>query len=313
MDYKDYYKILGVDRKANEAEIKRVYRKLALKYHPDRNPGDKKAEEKFKEINEAYQVLSDPSKRSRYDQLGESYSNWQQSGSPANGFNWQEWYSPNQGRGVRVETGNLEDLFGGSFSEFFRNIFGGMPDIGTAQQGRSSASSRQGRIARPAYEQQVTISLQEAFKGGVRLMEINGHRLEIKTPPGARTGTKVRVKGVVPTGVEGQAGDLYLIIEVADDPRFERKGDDLYTETSVDLYTAILGGEVKVPTLSGDIVLTIPAGTQPGQTFRLTGRGIPNLKNPLTKGDLYAIVKVKIPQNLSPHQKELFQELARTK
>jgi curved DNA-binding protein len=310
MDYKDYYKILGIDRKSDEAEIKRVYRKLALKYHPDRNPGDKQAEEKFKEINEAYQVLSDPTKRARYDQLGESYSSWQQDGAPANGFNWQEWYSPNQGRSARTDTGNFEDLFGGNFSEFFRTIFGGMPDMETAQQNRRSAGTRQARMARPAYEQPVTISLQEAYTGGARLMDINGHRLEIKTPPGAHTGTKVRVKGVVPTGVEGQSGDLYLIIEVADDPRFERNGNDLYTDTSVDLYTAILGGEVKVSTLSGNIVLTIPAGTQPGQTFRLTGRGMPNLKDPQTKGDLFAAVKVKIPQNLSPHQKELFQELA---
>jgi len=313
MDYKDYYKILGVDRKADGAEIKRLYRKLALKYHPDRNPGDKKAEEKFKEINEAYQVLSDPTKRSRYDQLGESYSSWQQRGAPANGFNWQEWYSPNQGRSARADTGNFEDLFGGNFSEFFRTIFGGMPDMETAQPNRSSAGTRQARMSRPAYEQQVTISLQEAYTGGARLMDINGHRLEIKTPPGAHTGTKVRVKGVVPTGVEGQSGDLYLIIEVADDPRFERNGNDLYTDTSVDLYTAILGGEVKVSTLSGNIVLTIPAGTQPGQTFRLTGRGMPNLKDPQTKGDLFAVVKVKIPQNLSPHQKELFLELAQSK
>jgi curved DNA-binding protein len=313
MDYKDYYKILGVDRKASEEEIKRTYRKLALKYHPDRNPGDKKAEEKFKEINEAYQVLSDPSKRSRYDQLGDSYTSWQQRGAPGGGFNWEDWYVPSQGGNVRMEVGDLDDLFGGGFSDFFRRIFGGAPDMGSFSQGRGSVNTRQARSARPSYEQPVTISLQEAYQGSVRRIEIDGRRLEIKTPPGARTGTKVRVKEAIPSNAHGQAGDLYLVIEVATDPRFERKGDDLYTETPLDLYTAVLGGEAKVATLSGNIVLTIPAGTQPGQTFRVAGRGMPNLKNPQTKGDLYVRVKITIPRDLSPHQKELFQELARPK
>ncbi len=313
MDYKDYYKILGVDRKASEDEIKRAYRKLALKHHPDRNPGDKKAEEKFKEINEAYQVLSDPTKRSRYDQLGDSYSTWQQRGAPGGGFNWEDWYVSNQGQSGRVEVGNLDDLFGGGFSDFFRQIFGGMPDMGSVQQSRGSATTRQARSSRPSFEQQVTISLQEAYQGAVRRFEIDGRRLEVKTPPGARTGTRVRVKDAVPSKTEGQAGDLYLVIEVAEDPRFERKGDDLYTETPVNLYTAVLGGEAKVVTLSGNIVLTIPAGTQPGQTFRLAGRGMPNLKNPQTKGDLYVRSKITIPRDLTPHQKELFQELARSK
>jgi len=313
MDYKDYYKILGVERKASEDDIKKAYRKLALKYHPDRNPGDKKAEEKFKEINEAYQVLSDSSKRSRYDQLGESYTTWQQRGAPGGGFNWEEWYTPNQGGNVRMEVGDLDDLFGGGFSDFFRRIFGGMPDMGSVQQGRGSTSSRQTRSARPNYEQKVTISLQEAYQGGARLIEIDGRRIEVKIPPGARKGTKVRVKEAIPAGVNGQSGDLYLVIDVADDPHFERKGDDLYTETPVDLYTAVLGGEAKVATLSGNIVLTIPPGTQPGQTFRLSGRGMPNLQNRQAKGDLYVRAKVNIPRDLTPHQKELFQELARSK
>ncbi len=313
MDYKDYYKTLGVERKASEEDIKKAYRKLALKYHPDRNPGDKKAEEKFKEINEAYQVLSDPAKRSRYDQLGDSYSSWQQRGAPGGGFNWEDWYVPNQGGNVRVEMGDLDDLFGGGFSDFFRRIFGGMPDMETVQQGRGAGGTRQARSARPSYEQRVTISLQEAFQGGSRLLDIDGRRIEVKVPPGAQTGTRVRVKEAIPAGPNNQSGDLYLVIEVADDPRFERKGDDLYTETPVDLYAAVLGGEAKVSTLSGNLVLTIPAGTQPGQTFRLAGRGMPRLKDPKTKGDLFVRAKVSIPRNLSPRQKELFQELARSK
>ncbi len=313
MEYKDYYKILGVERKASEDDIKKAYRKLALKYHPDRNPGDKKAEEKFKEINEAYQVLSDPAKRSRYDQLGDSYSSWQQRGAPGGGFNWEDWYAPGQSGNVRVDMGNLDDLFGGGFSDFFRRIFGGMPDVDTFQQGRGQQAYRQARSVRPSYEQPVTISLQEAFSGATRRLDIDGRRIEVKTPPGARTGTRVRVREAVPAGADGQKGDLYLVIEVAEDPRFERKGDDLYSEAPVDLYTAVLGGEIKVVTLSGNIVLTIPAGTQPGQTFRLAGRGMPNLKNPQTKGDLYVKAKVTIPRDLTPKQKELFRELSRSK
>lgn len=312
MDYKDYYKILGVDRKAKEDDIKKAYRKLALKHHPDRNPGDKKAEEKFKEINEAYQVLSDPSKRARYDQLGESYTNWQQRGAPGGGFNWEEWYAPNQRGNVRVEVGDLDDLFGGGFSDFFRNIFGGMPDSGSVPGRRSTTTSRQARSVRPSYEQQVTISLQEAYMGSSRLIDIDGRRIEVKTPPGAHTGTKVRIKDAVPAGANGPGGDLYLVIEVANDPAFERKGDDLFTEAPIDLYTAVLGGEAKIATFSGNIFLTIPAGTQPGQTFRLTGRGMPRLKDPQSKGDLYVKAKVSIPRNLSPHQKELFRDLSKS-
>ncbi len=305
MEYKDYYKILGVERNAGEDEIKRAYRKLALQYHPDRNPGNKQAEEKFKEINEAYQVLSDPEKRARYDQLGESYTRWQQQGAPQGGFNWEDWtVYPG---GARVEYGDLEDLFGGGFSEFFQRIFGGMPDIRTATGRRGP----QARTARPSIEYPVTISLQEAYHGASRRVEVDGRRLDVKTPPGARTGTRVRMANAVPTQIEGQNADLYLIVQVADDPRFERKGDNLYTEVTVDLFTAVLGGEAIVPTMTGNVVLTIPPGTQPGQTFRLAGRGMPHLKDPKQYGDLYARIKVRIPRDLTPRQRELFEELAR--
>jgi curved DNA-binding protein len=312
MEYKDYYKTLGVDRKASEEDIKRAYRKLALQYHPDKNPGDTKAEERFKEINEAYQVLSDPAKRARYDQLGESYSRWQQRGAPQGGFNWEEWatHSP-QGGNVRVEYGDLSDLFeGGGFSEFFQRIFGGRPDMGPTYTRRGPAGRQQAPTQRPSYEQQITISLQEAFQGSTRRIEVDGRRLEVKTPPGAKTGTKVRVADAVTTP-EGLKGDLYLVLQVADDPRFERKGDDLYTDVPVDLYTAILGGEVTVTTMNGNVVLTIPAGTQPAQTFRLAGRGMPQLRNPQKRGDLYVRARVHIPKKLSDPERELFEELAR--
>ncbi len=171
MEYKDYYKILGVDRKASEEDIKRVYRKLALKYHPDRNPGDKKAEEKFKETNEAYQVLSDPTKRARYDQLGDSYANWQRGGTPG-GFNWDQW-TTRQGGNTRVDYGNLDDILGGGFSDFFRQIFGGM-DFRQAQ-GRTGRQTRE----KPSYEQELTISLQEAYQGSTRRIEVDGRRLDV--------------------------------------------------------------------------------------------------------------------------------------
>jgi curved DNA-binding protein len=313
MEYKDYYKVLGVERKATKEDIKRVYRKLALKYHPDRNPGNAQAEEKFKEINEAYQVLSDPEKRSRYDQLGESYTRWQQGGQPTGGFNWEDWFAQSPGGGgVRVDVGNLDDMFGGGFSEFFRRIFGGSPDMGPMSGGRG-IPQRRTRAEKPAYQQETGISLSEAFQGTIRRLEIDGRRLEVKIPPGARSGTKVRVANAVPADASGSMADLYLVIRVADDSRFERKGNDLHTELTIDLFTAVLGGEITVPTLAGNVVLTIPPGTQPGQSMRLTGRGMPNLNAPQNFGDLFVHIKVKIPRNLTPRQRELFQELSQGK
>jgi curved DNA-binding protein len=314
MEYKDYYKLLGVDRKASEDEIKRAYRKLAMQYHPDRNPGDKKSEEKFKEINEAYQVLSDPTKRSRYDQLGDSYTHWQQRGAPG-GFNWEEWFTPSPGGGsTRVQVEDLEGILGGAglggFSEFFQRIFGGMGDFNTVYRGEGGYRRGTAPTPTPSYQQNVTISLQEAYQGTTRRMELDGRQFEVKIPAGARTGTKVRVAETVPTGAGKQKGDLYLVIDVAKDPRFERKGDDLYTTTSIDLYTAVLGGEVKVPTISGNVVLSIPEGTQNGQKFRLTGRGMPQLRNPGKRGDLYVTVSIEIPRKLSAKEREAFQELA---
>ena len=308
MEYKDYYKILGVERNASKEEIKRAYRKLALKTHPDRNPGNAKAEERFKEINEAYQVLSDLEKRARYDQLGESYTQWQRGGTPAGGFNWEDWYSTGSSGNVRV--GGLEDILGSEFSEFFRRVFGGMPGMEVPTDARGY--SHRNRRSAPSYQQDVTISLTEAVQGTIRRIEFDGRRLEVKIPPGAKTGTRVRVADAIPTGIAGQKGDLFLIIQVADDPRFEVKGNDLHTEVTIDLYTAVLGGEVTVQTLSGNVVLTIPAGIQPGQTIRLASRGIPRLNAPKNMGDLYAHIKVKIPHNLTPKQKELFQELKHT-
>lgn len=298
MEYRDYYKILGVERSASADEVRKAYRKLAMQYHPDRNPGDKTAEEKFKEINEAYQVLSDPQKRSRYDQLGSAYSNWQQRGAPGD-FDWSQWVGGQPG-GVHVEYGDLGDLFGqGIFSDFFQSIFGGMGMGGSGTATRTRA--------RPAYQQQVQISLEEAYRGTSRALQSDGRHLEVRIPAGVKTGSKVRAAGAGPDG-----RDLYLLIHVADDPRFEREGDDLRTSASVDVFTALLGGEAQVQTMEGAVQLKIPAGTQPEQVFRLAGRGMPHLKGN-QKGDLFVRLKVQIPKELSSEQRALIEKAARRK
>ncbi|MCW5875495.1 MAG: J domain-containing protein [Anaerolineales bacterium] len=299
MEYRDYYEILGVGRGASQEEIKKAYRKLALQYHPDRNPDDKSAEEKFKEINEAYQVLSDPEKRTHYDQLGKEYNRWQRQGGSPGGFDWGRWTTGAPG-GVHVEySGNVEDLFGGGFSDFFQQIFGGLG--GFAPGSRAAA-------ARPtAYEQPVTVSLEEAYRGASRLLQLNGKRLEVKIPAGASTGTKVRMAGAGPA-----QGDIYLVVDVAADPRFTRQGDDLYTDVDTDLYTAVLGGEVRVPTMEGDVLLKVPPGSQPGQAIRLKGKGMPQLRGK-GRGDLFARLKVRLPKTLTAEQRELFERLAENK
>jgi curved DNA-binding protein len=299
MDYKDYYKILGVERNAGEDDIRKAYRKLAMQYHPDRNPNDKQAEERFKEINEAYQVLSDSQKRAHYDRLGSDYSNWQRRGAPGD-FNWDQ-YGGFPG-GVRVEYGDIDDLFGsaGGFSDFFRTIFGrGAEGAGAGTRTRQQPQG---------YQQELEITLEEAFNGTTRLLQSDGKQKQVRIPPGVRTGSKVRVAGAGPNGL-----DLYLIVDVKDDPRFERRGNDLHTTATVNVFTAILGGEAEVETLSGKVKLNVPAGTQPEQVFRLAGRGMPSVKNASEKGDLYVRLKVQIPKYLSPKQRELLEEASKLK
>ena len=299
MDYKDYYKILGVERNASEEEIRKAYRKLAMQYHPDRNPNDQQAEERFKEINEAYQVLKDPTKRAHYDRLGSDYSNWQRRGAPGD-FNWDQ-YGGFPG-GVRVEYGDLDDLFGGGaggFSDFFRTIFG---------QGAGTGTRTRTRQQPQGYQQELEITLEEAYQGTTRVFESDGKQKQVRIPAGVRTGSRVRVAGAGPNGL-----DLYLIVDVREDPRFERRGNDLHTTATVNVFTAILGGEADVETLSGKVKLNVPAGTQPEQVFRLAGRGMPSLKNKDEKGDLYVRLKVQIPKYLSPKQLELLEEASRLK
>jgi curved DNA-binding protein len=306
MEYRDYYKILGVARGASADEIKKAYRKLAMQYHPDRNPGDKQAEDRFKEINEAYQVLSDTQKRARYDQLGESYSQWQQNGAPGN-FNWGQWAAqPGQSGQPGMQEVNLDELFGdGMFSDFFRSIFGGM-------SARQAGRSRTARAVSTA-QQPVTISLKEAYTGTTRTLQAGNRRVEVKLPAGARSGTKVRVSALGPARSDGSPSDLYLVMDVNEDPVFERDGNDLHTQVTIDVFKAMLGGEAEVGTLSGKVLLTIPAGTQADQVFRLAGRGMPLLKKPDEKGDLYVRVKVQIPKQLNAKQKSLLEEASQIK
>lgn len=314
MEYKDYYKILGVGKNATEKEIKSAFRKLARKYHPDVNPNDPQAEARFKEINEAYEVLSDPEKRAKYDQLGADWRRWQRAGGEPQDFNWARWTTGPEGQRVHIRYGSpedLEDLFGdGSpFSDFFTSIFGSMGRTGPGAGGfEYRPRPRRGQDV----EYEVEISLAEAYHGTTRLLTKDGRRLEVKIPPGAKTGTRVRIRGEGGQGIAGgEAGHLYLKVKVAPDPRFERKKDDLYTTVTVDLYTAVLGGEVRLPTLSGDVTLKIPAGSQNGQSFRLRGKGMPKLNKKNEYGDLYARLNVRLPTGLTPKERQHFEELRR--
>jgi curved DNA-binding protein len=300
MEYKDYYKILGVPKGASEKEIKAAYRKLARKYHPDVNQGNKDAEARFKEIGEAYEVLSDKDKRKRYDTLGENWQAFGQNRGP------QGWPGAGSG-GVRID---FEDLGGaGGFSEFFRTFFAG----GAAGFGGAGGFGPEEIPASDA-EAEVDLTLGEVLRGTTRELQLEGarRRVEVKIPPGVREGSRVRVAGEGGRGAGGRKGDLYLRVRVAPDPVFERRGDDLATTVRVPLTAAVLGGEAQVPTLDGTVGIKIPAGTPAGQVFRLRGHGLPKLGEKGPRGDLLATLAVDLPRSLTSEQKELFEELRRT-
>jgi len=281
---KDYYNILGVNRNASEREIKQAYRKLARQYHPDVNPGDKSAEEKFKQINEAYEVLTDKENRKKYDKYGDQ---WQY----ADQFEKAGWQ---QAPGWDFSRGGTRVYFGeGDFGSLFDDIFSDLYSRRQAQPRRAQS-----------LEYPVEVTLEEAYQGTTRTLSFaDGKRLEVKVPPGVRTGSRVRLAG---KGAQG--GDLYLVVLVKPHPVFERRGDDLHVGVSVPLVVAMLGGEVKVPTLKGKVALKIPPETQNGRTFRLAGQGMPHLGNS-SRGDLLAKVKVVLPAKLSAKEKELFKQL----
>ena len=313
MEYKDYYKILGVARDADEKEIKKAFRKLAQQYHPDRNPGDAEAERKFKEINEANTVLSDPEKRSQYDRFGAQWEQYARSGGRPEDFNWGNVGRGGGGGNTRTLTPEeVEQLFGGNgHSSFFDTLFGG-GGMGGARPGQQSRTrpggggfgfdTRPEFQPRSAPEVPVKVTLEEVFRGATRTLESNdGTRFEVTIPRGVKTGSKVRVKG------GGQ--EILLTVEVLPHAQFKREENDLRVQVPVDLYLAVLGGEAQVPTMERPVVLTIPAGTQNGRVFRLRGLGLPNLKNPDQRGDLLAEVAVTLPTNLSEQEKALFEEL----
>jgi curved DNA-binding protein len=318
MEYKDYYQILNVPRTATQDDIKKAYRKLARQYHPDNNPGNKQAEAKFKEINEANEVLSDPPMRQKYDTLGSQWSAYQQ-GGPGGGFDWSQWTT------ATANGTNFNDLFGagdsGGFSDFFTQIFGNMARGSTTRRGSTVRSSQhvpphgrpQGLPQRGRdYEQPVNISLRDAYQGTTLTLQKDGQKIEVKVPAGVKTGAHVRVAGQGEPGFEGgPAGDLHLVVTVQPDAHFERDGDDLKTETPVDLYTLILGGEATIKTLGGNVSLKIPPETQPGRVFRLRGQGMPTLREPGQPGDLLVKVQARLPHPLSAEEKKLFEQLAR--
>ncbi len=303
MEYRDYYKTLGVPRSASNQEIKKAYRNLARKNHPDLNPNDKAADQKLKAINEAYEVLGDAEKRAKYDQLGSSWHHHQARGGRTGGFDWSNWSTGGQ---PGVGGVNYGDLFGqggaGGFSDFFNTVFGAA--------GSAGGSPGVHRPAPKPLTQEVSITLAEAARGTTRRLMKSKRTLDVKIPPGAKSGTRVRIAGEGPRGPDGRPGDLYLKVRVQLDKRFERRGDNLYLKLPVDLFVAVLGGEVTVPTLSGNVSLSVPPGSQGGQTMRLRGKGMPNLTKPSKSGDLYVRLKLRVPVKLSPQEQRMWEQLA---
>ncbi|HEY5906507.1 MAG TPA: DnaJ C-terminal domain-containing protein [Vicinamibacteria bacterium] len=292
MNYQDYYKVLGVPKTATEKEIKSAYRKLARQFHPDLNKGDKKAEARFKEVGEANEVLSDPEKRKRYDELG---ANWQAYERAGRGGGPQGWPG---GGNVRVEFG--EEL--GGFSDFFKTFFAG--------GGFSGAGFGSGPGQGSDVEAELEVMLEEVLKGTKRTLQLGERKVEVKVPPGVRDGSRLRVAGEGAAGPRGgPKGDLYLRVVVRPHPQFERRGDDLVTSVKLPLTTALLGGEMTVPTLDGSLSVKVPAGTAAGQTFRLRGQGLPEISHADHRGDLLATVAIELPKKLTHRQKELFEEI----
>lgn len=294
MDYKDYYKTLGVNKNATQDEIKKAYRKLAVKYHPDKNQGNAEAEHKFKEINEANDVLSDPEKRKKYDELG---SNWQQyrNQGQQGGFDWSQWQNAGQGH---YSGGNFEEE---DFSDFFNSIFGGM---GGTKKGRKTSFKGQD------YQAEISISLEEAYHGTSRIIELHGQKLRVQIKPGIENGQVLRIPEKGAQGYNGgQAGDLYLTITIQPHHLYERHAANLEQTVKVDMYTAMLGGKVKVHTFTGDLLVTIPEGTPSGKSLRIKGKGMPYYGKEGQHGDMIVKTEIVLPSQLNPEQKELLKKM----
>lgn len=311
MEYKDYYKILGVSKTATQDEIKKAYRKLAVKYHPDKNKGNKEAEDKFKEVNEANEVLSDKEKRKKYDELGENWKYYEQSGN-AGGFDWSQYANQgNQGHTRYSYEGEFGDAFGNSgFSDFFETLFGGSRGFsGGTQRGRKGA--RRASLKGEDLNAELSITLEDAYKGAEKLFDLNGQSIKLKIKPGISDGQVLKLTGKGNPGYSGgTAGDLLLKIHVLHDPLFERKGNDLYTDLRVNLYTAVLGGKASLRTFKGTTNVNIPRESQNGKVLRLQGMGMPVYGKSGQSGDLYAKIIIEIPTNLTVKEEKLFKELS---
>ncbi|MEQ1574455.1 MAG: J domain-containing protein [Vicinamibacterales bacterium] len=322
MEFKDYYATLAVTKASSEKEIKQAFRKLARKHHPDVNPGDKAAEAKFKEINEAYEVLGDPAKRKKYDELGANWRMYEQAEAQGGANPFAGRWSPNMGGGASAQPGGfrtmsqeeMEELFGNQnpFSDFFTTFFGGS-EAGPRVGGRGRGRPRAGRDV----EHEIELTLEDLYHGTTRRLSLkhDGHArtVDVRIPSGVSDGSRVRVAGEGEHGAGGAiSGDLYLRVRLAPHALFERKGRDLYVKVPLPVATAVLGGEVEVPTISGKSVrLKIPPLTQNGQVFRLKGYGMPAIGKPDDIGDSYARVDVQMPTALSPAEREHYEALAK--
>ena len=305
MEYKDYYKTLGVAKSATQDEIKKAYRKLAIKYHPDKTQGDKAKEEKFKEISEAYEVLGDTEKRKKYDQLGSNWKQYQNFGGAGGqgGFDWSQFSGGGQPGGNYG--GFSFDGDAGGFSDFFQHIFGG--GFGGSATGHRRAPGRRGQDLTA----EMSISFDEAYHGTTRIINLDGKKFRIKIRPGVKDGQKIRLAEKGNPGYNGgRAGDLIITIRVSGDGKFARKGNDLFAELPIDITTAVLGGKAPVSTPDGKtVMLNIPHGTSCGKKLRLKGKGMPLYNHPSRYGDLYVETKIVVPQELSKEDKILFEKL----
>lgn len=298
MEFVDYYQILGVDKNASTDEIKKAYRKLARKHHPDLNPNDKEIHKKFQQINEANEVLSDPEKRKKYDQYGKDWQHAEQ-------FEQARQQRQYAGGAGGFQGGGFEGFGGGDFSEFFESMFG---------TGGARGQSRQARFRGQDFEAELHLSLRDVYTTHQRTLTINGKQIRITIPAGVENGQRIRLKGHGEPGVNGgPSGDLYITFQIGDDPVFKRSGSDLFATIDLDLYTAILGGEVTIDTLSGKIKLKVPPETQNGTKVRLKGKGFPVYKQEGHHGSLYITYQIKIPTGLSERERELFTELSKLK
>ncbi|SHK00966.1 DnaJ C-terminal domain-containing protein [Epilithonimonas mollis] len=301
MAFIDYYKILGLEKNASADDVKKAYRKLARKYHPDLNPNNKEAEKKFKEINEANEVLSNPENREKYDKYGENWKHGEEyERAQQQQRHQQQRYSGNSGGFSSTDFGDGEE-----FSDFFQSMFGGAGGFG-----RSSRGSASGKFKGQDISAELNLSLKEASKTHQQTFDINGKKVRITIPAGIYDGQQIKLKGHGNPGMNGgPQGDLYITFNISEDKNFKREGNDLKTAVAIDLYTAVLGGEVNIETLDGSVNLKVKPETQSGTTVRLKGKGFPVYKKEGEFGDLYVTYQINIPTNLNEKQKELFRQL----